>query len=200
MGETATAIIADQFERLRDGDRFWYENTMTDREVRDIENTSLGDIIARNTNVDSLQENVFFFSPTITGSVVAQQPLTPQNNNRGQLLRDGDAGIVPDSDVDLLARDQSSNRPGQRDRRDDSSAEPMVGVMVELLDSNGEVVDTAITDERGNYRFNDFAESGSYTIQMATSEEYTVLGSGSLSVQVSNGEESLRGMDFAVLV
>ncbi len=200
LGETATAIIADQFERLRDGDRFWYENTMTDREIREIENTSLGDIIARNTNIDSLQENVFFFSPTITGSVVAEQPVTTENNNRGQLLGDGESGIVPDSDVDLLARDQSGNRSGQRDRRDDRGPEPMVGVVVELLDSDGEVVDTAITDERGNYRFNDIAQSGAYTIQTATSEEYTVLGSGSLNVQVSNGEESLRGMDFAVLV
>ncbi|KLU04195.1 Peroxinectin [Rhodopirellula islandica] len=201
LGETATAIISDQFERLRDGDRFWYENTMTDREVREIENTSLGDIIARNTNVNSLQENVFFFSPTITGTVVAEQTSTQvENNARERSDRLNSSSIVPDGDVELLARDQSHNAMGQDDRRGNNRAEPMVGVAVELLDRNGDVVDIATTDEQGNYRFTDFDHSGSYTVRMSSSDGYTVLGSNSLEAQISNGEESLRDMDFTVLV
>ncbi|PHQ31643.1 peroxidase family protein [Rhodopirellula bahusiensis] len=200
LGETATAIIADQFERLRDGDRFWYENTMTDREVREIEKTSLGDIIARNTNVDSLQENVFFFSPTITGTVVAEQAPSQSNNDREQADLASASNIVADAEVELLALDQSGNRRGQPDRRNDKHEQPMVGVMVELLDGNGDVVDTAVTDERGNYRFDEIDQSGSYVVRMSSTDDYTVIGSETLSVQISSGEESLRDMNFAVLV
>lgn len=60
MGETFTAIIVDQFERLRDGDRFWYENIFSGESLRKINNTTLADVIERNSNVSGLQENVFF--------------------------------------------------------------------------------------------------------------------------------------------
>ncbi|MCA9007108.1 MAG: peroxidase, partial [Planctomycetaceae bacterium] len=64
MGETFTAIIVDQFERLRDGDRFWYENIFSGKALEKISNTTLADVIERNSNVSGLQENVFF-APTV---------------------------------------------------------------------------------------------------------------------------------------
>ncbi|MFN3149619.1 peroxidase family protein [Bremerella sp.] len=60
MGELFRTIITDQFMRLRDGDRFWYQNVFTGRQLEAIEQTSLGDIITRNTEITSIQENVFF--------------------------------------------------------------------------------------------------------------------------------------------
>jgi len=54
------AILKDQFERLRDGDRFWYENTFWGKELKKIKKTTLAKIIRRNTNVGKeLQKNVF---------------------------------------------------------------------------------------------------------------------------------------------
>ncbi len=64
MGETFTAIIVDQFERLRDGDRFWYENVFSGDALREINGTTLADVIERNSDVSGLQENVFF-APTV---------------------------------------------------------------------------------------------------------------------------------------
>jgi peroxidase len=60
MGETFQAIIADQFARLRDGDRFWYENIFTGEQLQLIESTTLADVIERNTTVQGLQDDVFF--------------------------------------------------------------------------------------------------------------------------------------------
>tara|TARA_R110002111_G_scaffold107056_2_gene165461 strand:+ start:28274 stop:30550 length:2277 start_codon:yes stop_codon:yes gene_type:complete len=64
MGETFTAIIVDQFERLRDGDRFWYENVFSGDALAEISGTTLADVIERNTEISGLQENVFF-APTV---------------------------------------------------------------------------------------------------------------------------------------
>jgi len=60
MGELFTTIIADQFERIRDGDQYWYQNVYHGAELRQLENTTLADVMERNTDIDNLQENVFF--------------------------------------------------------------------------------------------------------------------------------------------
>ena len=48
LGELFTVIVLDQFERLRDGDRFFYLNTMTEQEIEMVDGTGLEDIIRRN--------------------------------------------------------------------------------------------------------------------------------------------------------
>jgi hypothetical protein len=63
LGELFNKIITDQFIVLRDGDRFWYERVFSGQELIEIENTTLSDIIRRNTNIgDELQDNVFVVS------------------------------------------------------------------------------------------------------------------------------------------
>ncbi|XP_053317810.1 dual oxidase 1-like [Spea bombifrons] len=64
-GELLTAIILDQFQRLRDGDRFWFENEknglFTSNEISQIRNTSFHDIILAVTSADpgDIQRQVF---------------------------------------------------------------------------------------------------------------------------------------------
>ncbi len=61
LGVTAGTVIARQFMALRDGDRFYYENVFSGRELRKIERTTLADVIERNTTIDFAQgQNVFF--------------------------------------------------------------------------------------------------------------------------------------------
>ena len=65
LGPTLTAIMQSQFSRLRDGDYYFYQNDPeidNDQEGR-INNTSLADIIERNTAVNSLQNNIFIAAP-----------------------------------------------------------------------------------------------------------------------------------------
>ena len=63
IGETLMAVFKQQFEALRDGDRFWYERDFkgSDREV--IRNTTLAHIISRNTGVGNMKPNVFLVPP-----------------------------------------------------------------------------------------------------------------------------------------
>jgi hypothetical protein len=58
-GPTIIAIIKNQFERTRDADRFWYENVYSGEELESINNTTLADVIRRNTTLTNLQDNVF---------------------------------------------------------------------------------------------------------------------------------------------
>lgn len=60
LGEVFAAILSDQFTRLRDGDRFWYQNGQFEEEWLDyIEASTLSDIIMRNSDISGLQANVF---------------------------------------------------------------------------------------------------------------------------------------------
>ncbi|XP_074091404.1 dual oxidase 2 isoform X2 [Macrotis lagotis] len=66
-GPLFSNIVFDQFIRLRDGDRYWFENTrnglFTDEEITAIRNTTLHDVLVAVINVsyDDLQPNVFFW-------------------------------------------------------------------------------------------------------------------------------------------
>ena len=56
VGPTLQAALMSQFVRLRDGDRFFYRSFP---DLRRLENTTLADVIRRNTGVDDLPDNVF---------------------------------------------------------------------------------------------------------------------------------------------
>ncbi|MEZ4887534.1 MAG: peroxidase family protein [Chitinophagales bacterium] len=62
VGPTLHAILKSQFERLRDGDAFYYEydKKLTNNERQDIRRTRLSDIIVRNSEVVNIADNVFF--------------------------------------------------------------------------------------------------------------------------------------------
>lgn len=61
VGPTIKTVLADQFERLRDGDRFWYQNDPDLAHMREeIEQTGLTDIIRRNTDIkDEMDDTPF---------------------------------------------------------------------------------------------------------------------------------------------
>jgi len=60
VGETFYTILKNQFERLRDGDRFWYQ-LMSAPDVQRIEQRTLARIIRDNTTIgeSEIKENVF---------------------------------------------------------------------------------------------------------------------------------------------
>ena len=60
VGETLMAVLGDQFARLRDSDRFWYESYLPPELVAEVEAMTLAEIIKANTGIgDELQADVF---------------------------------------------------------------------------------------------------------------------------------------------
>ncbi|XP_019635682.1 PREDICTED: dual oxidase 2-like [Branchiostoma belcheri] len=90
-GELFGAVIKDQFERIRDGDRFWYENDknglFTKGEIEQINNITLFDIIKSVTNITDadMQSNPFTQSPCFQPKQLSEfdmEPCTPDYVNK----------------------------------------------------------------------------------------------------------------------
>ncbi len=94
VGKTIRAIVADQFERLRDGDRLWYQRAFSGTQLAQLERTTLSSIIQRNTTTSNLQSNVFFMKAELTGQVF----LDANGNGRADRREVGIPGIT----VELL--------------------------------------------------------------------------------------------------
>lgn len=62
FGPCMIEIMKEQFEYLRNGDRFYYENdpTFLALELAAIKQTRLSDVIRRNTSINTIQDDVFY--------------------------------------------------------------------------------------------------------------------------------------------
>ncbi len=127
VGPLFYRILVDQFTRLRDGDRFWYQRDLNFAELRTVQATSLADIVRMNSTTTNLQENVFFFRTSISG---------------------------------LVFFDANGN--GRRDRNDFG----MGGITVQLLDLDGDLVDSTVTRRDGSYKFTDI-DLETYQVRLA---------------------------------
>jgi len=82
VGQTFDLIIARQFEALRDGDRYWYQNEHFDAAtLYRIEHTTLSDIIERNTDTAHMQADAFVYYDRHSGTaggIAAENPDAPQ--------------------------------------------------------------------------------------------------------------------------
>ena len=60
VGELIFTVLKEQFEALRDGDRFWYQSIFDRETIATLEDTRLADIIRRNTRIGrEIPNNVF---------------------------------------------------------------------------------------------------------------------------------------------
>ncbi len=124
LGITARTIIAEQFQAIRDGDRFYYENMFGGEQLRKIRNTTLADVIERNTEIEFAREQNLFF---------AQDPADI---------------LLADGDLDRLAREQlahtappvASDGEGDRMRRRNTSPESKIPQTAGIMGINDPLV------------------------------------------------------------
>ena len=74
IGETFGTIIANQFEALRDGDQFYFENQLDPATVAMVKNTSLSDIMERDTDTGVMQADAFLTAERHASNVAAEDP------------------------------------------------------------------------------------------------------------------------------
>ena len=94
VGETFRTIIADQFRRLRDGDRFWFENDpyllSNPALLAEVRATTLADIIRRNTIIGGdLPDNVFGGGLPTIGVVSSVKSIEEGGSAHFRLTRSG---------------------------------------------------------------------------------------------------------------
>ena len=71
VGETVQAVLAEQFRRLRDGDRFWYQNHLSRELQRLVEGQTLSKIIQRNTEISrEIPEDLWKVGKLVPGAPV----------------------------------------------------------------------------------------------------------------------------------
>lgn len=78
IGETFGTIIAHQFEALRDGDKFYYENQLDADTLAMVKNTTLSDILERDTDTQHVQADAFLTAERHASDVAAEDPDGPQ--------------------------------------------------------------------------------------------------------------------------
>lgn len=79
LGETMATIVGNQFEALRDGDPLWWQNQDFPGQLRAaISNTSLSDLIVRNTDTDVMQANAFIGTERHASDVAPEDLDLPQ--------------------------------------------------------------------------------------------------------------------------
>jgi peroxidase len=113
VGPLLRAGLADQFRRLRDGDRFFYLNEQwTPEELKLLNQTNtMARVIEANTGVTNLQSDVFAFKASISGTVLSGQSTggrrTPAPTGLANVtvqLKDADGDVVATTTTDARGR------------------------------------------------------------------------------------------------
>ncbi|HZZ27738.1 MAG TPA: peroxidase family protein [Pirellulales bacterium] len=181
LGQTEQAILAQQFQAVRDGDRYFYANADSPQLVNQLNNTTLAQIIERNTSITNLQQDVFLFRASISGTVSNGMFQT----NPSPFGFGGPSGGFGGGGFGEGGFGGGGFGGGQ-------NGQGVAGMTVNLIDADGDMVATTTTNARGQYSFN-VTEAGQYQVQLAAAHATQVL---SKVVGITRGDLFLNGIDF----
>jgi hypothetical protein len=174
LGPLFRAILVDQFTRLRDGDRFFYlMEPWSPAELRILrQGNTLSKVIKANTGITNLQSDAFVFQASIGGTVASGHG----GSGRGTASFHGNG-------------DRAAARRG------------LPGITVELEDTSGNVLATAVTDDKGRYSFDQLTGlngTGIYTVRLVLPTGFTQTSTNPSSILISRGDLNRSGVDFVV--
>jgi hypothetical protein len=141
VGKTMHAILKAQFEKLRDGDFYFYKSdpNLPAAIKTQVSNTKLSDVIKRNTSLTNLQANVFITNPCPgeTGEAANETPLIAvvENYIQSPVKAKEGVNVYPNPVNDLL----------------NIQLESIEGQTLRLTDQYGRVLRTMQTQSGAGY-------------------------------------------------
>ena len=115
LGATFTRLTVMQFENLRDGDRFYFENRFASDPglLADIKATSLSDIILRNTDIQYLYHDAFAAHERIGGGAGSETLIGTAKKDLITGFAGNDTANGGDGDDDIYGGDGDDYLRGQ---------------------------------------------------------------------------------------
>jgi hypothetical protein len=174
MGPLFTKIIADQFNRLRAGDRFFYLNEpWTPDELRILQQgNTLAKVIEANTNITNLQSDVFLFKASISGTVTSNSNPSGPRNARAQ--------GVPGVTVELLDNSGDVLATTVTDRQGRYRFNQLSGLAANPDSASG----TSAT--------------GDYNVRLVLPSGLTQTSANPATISISRGDTNVSGVNFTV--
>ena len=147
LGETFQAMLVEQFTRLRDCDRFWYESYLPSETIDELHAMRLSDVIRRNTDIgDELPDDVFRVPDSGPDGLCLGDTVFFDLDNDG--IFEPDAGEYGITGLELsLYKDLNANG---------------------TLDAGDPHLSSAISDEQGTYIFCNLTD-GDYIVAISAS-------------------------------
>lgn len=184
LGELFHTVVADQFTRLRDGDRFYYENVLSVEQIEEVSHTTLGEIIQRNTDIAFMQHEVMIAYSRLDGTKQHDHMIGDAENNLMMGHKGHDTLYGEDGD-DVIYAGNGYDRVYGNDGDD-------------IL--YGEKGNDSMKAGNGNDKLHGgdgkdfmFGETGNDTLQGDNGKDYLKGGLGDDLLEGGNGQDKLYG-------
>lgn len=180
LGPLFQAIIANQFTRLRDGDRFFYLNErFTPEEAAIIrQGNTLTRVIEANTNITNLQPDAFYFRASIGGTVALGAP--------NRIVPAGGRVLPP------------PNRPlgGYEVELEDDAGDVLATT---YTDAGGHYAFTQLSGPAANPDLaSGVSGTGTYQVVVVPSGGYARISPAPNPITISAGDANIQGVNFTM--
>jgi hypothetical protein len=180
LGPLFQAIIANQFTRLRDGDRFFYLNERFTPEEAAImrQGNTLTRVIEANTNITNLQPDAFYFRASIGGAVALGTP--------NRIVPAGRRVLPP------------PNRPlgGYEVELEDASGDVLATT---YTDARGHYAFTQLSGPAANPDLaSGLSGTGTYQAVVVPSGGYAQISPAPNPITISAGDANVQGVNFTM--